>query len=104
MLFVRYGGSIQRMLWACFNSATLGGVCVVILLLLVGGFQWTYGQCVLCVLTSAVFLLLKNLRVLVKIAFYLTQITSALYKLLSKLSLISPPHVYIILYLYCRCI
>ncbi|KAK2834213.1 hypothetical protein Q7C36_014914 [Tachysurus vachellii] len=60
----RYGGSIHRMLWACFNSATLGGVCVVILLLLVGGFQWTHDQCVLCVITSAVFLLLKNLRVL----------------------------------------
>ncbi|MCI4381554.1 hypothetical protein PGIGA_G00253380 [Pangasianodon gigas] len=60
----RYSGSIQQMLWACFSSATLVGVCVVIWMLLVESFQWTHEKCVLCVLTSAFFLLLKTLGVL----------------------------------------
>ncbi|KAK3558564.1 hypothetical protein QTP86_021009 [Hemibagrus guttatus] len=60
----RYGGSIQKMLSTCFNSATLAGLCVVILMLVVGGFQWTHEQRVMCVLTSTFYLLLKMLRVL----------------------------------------
>ncbi|XP_058264867.1 stimulator of interferon genes protein isoform X2 [Hemibagrus wyckioides] len=60
----RYGGSIQRMLRACFNRATLAGVCVVVLLLVVGCLQWTHEQRVFCVLTSTFYLLLKMFRVL----------------------------------------
>lgn len=73
MLSIRYGGSIQQIFWACFSSTTVAGMCVVILLLGVDRFEWTREKCVLCVLTSAFYLLLKTLGVLVKIAMYLTR-------------------------------
>ncbi|XP_060771249.1 stimulator of interferon genes protein [Neoarius graeffei] len=60
----RYGGSIQQIFWACFSSTTVAGMCVVILLLGVDRFEWTREKCVLCVLTSAFYLLLKTLGVL----------------------------------------
>lgn len=85
MLSIRYGGSIQQIFWACFSSTTVAGMCVVILLLGVDRFEWTREKCVLCVLTSAFYLLLKNLGVLVKIAMYLTRnhISTILYNLLT---------------------
>lgn len=76
MFSVRYGARIQLMFWTCFSRATLVGVGVVILLLLVQSFEWTYKKCAICGLTSAFYLLMKTFGVLVKIVTYLSRITS----------------------------
>ncbi|XP_036417683.1 stimulator of interferon genes protein [Colossoma macropomum] len=60
----RYGGNVKQMLRACFSTATLAGLCVVFLLLVVGGDTYTPKQWTLVVLTSALYLLLKTLGVL----------------------------------------
>lgn len=64
---VRYGGNIRQMFWTCFSSATLVVMFVVLLLLLVEGFEWTLEKCVLCVSSSAFYMILKTTGVLVKI-------------------------------------
>ncbi|XP_053369738.1 stimulator of interferon genes protein [Clarias gariepinus] len=60
----RYGGRFQKMLSACFSRSTVAGTCVVISLLLVGGFKWTHDKFVSCALTCAFYLLLKAFGVL----------------------------------------
>ncbi|KAL6473866.1 hypothetical protein MHYP_G00174270, partial [Metynnis hypsauchen] len=60
----RYGGSVKQMLQACFSSSTLAGLCVVFLVLVVGGITYTSDQWTLVVLTSTMYLLLKTLGVL----------------------------------------
>ncbi|KAI4880464.1 hypothetical protein NFI96_032740 [Prochilodus magdalenae] len=60
----RYGGSVKQMLQACFNSATVAGLCVVFLLLVAEGTTYTPEQRTLVILTSCLYLLLKILGIL----------------------------------------
>ncbi|KAG9281254.1 stimulator of interferon genes protein [Astyanax mexicanus] len=60
----RYGGSFKRILQACFSRANVGGVCVVFLMLLMGGFSYSPQQWALVVLTSSLYTLFKTIGVL----------------------------------------